>query len=197
MEEIKTSEKLEQEILEDARKKAERILKSAEKSILEIEGEWKKKEEAFLSASKQELEERKRRIQREISATLPLESKRMELRILNEKFEDFLQKFFERLSEEEFVSLVRTRLSQVGSFFQGKSLFLTYNGLKQAEPLVQSALPGARILQVKEGEPSRGLRIQSEDGTIQYRITVEELKEEVRQNYRREVFEALFPGAEG
>jgi len=197
MEEIKTSEKLEQEILEDARKKAERILKSAEKSILEIEGEWKQKEEAFLSASKQELEEKKKRIQQEISATLPLESKRIELRILNEKFEAFLQKFFETLEDEEFVSLVRPRLSQVGPFFQGKSLFLTYNGIKKAESLVQSVLPGARILQVKEGVLPRGIRIQSEDGTVQYRITVEELKEEVRQNYRREVFEALFPGAKG
>ena len=197
MEEIKTSEKLEQEILEDARKKAERILKSAEKSVNEIEGEWKKKEEAFLSASKQEMEERKKRIQQEISATLPLEIKRIELRILNEKFEAFLQKFFEELSEEEFVTLIRPRLSQVGTFFQGKSLFLEYNGLKKAESLLLSVLPGVRILQVKEGEPPRGIRIQSEDGTVQYRITAEELKEEVRQNYRREVFEALFPGTKG
>lgn len=197
MEEIKTSEKLEQEILEDARKKAERILKSAEKSIVEIEEEWKKKEEAFLSASKQELEERKKRLQQEISATVPLESKRIELRILNEKFEAFLQHFFQGLKDEEFVSLIRSRLSQVSSFFQGKSLFLTYNGLTKAESLAQSLLPGAKILQVKEGGPPRGIRVLSEDGTVQYRITVDELKEELRQNYRREVYEALFPGAKG
>lgn len=197
MEEIKTSERLEQEILEDARKKAERILKSAEKSIVEIEGEWEKKEEALISASKQELEQRKKRIQQEISATFPLESKRIELSILNTKFEAFLQQFFEELEDEEFVSLIRGRLTQVSSFFQGKSLFLTYNGLKKAESLVQSVLPGTRILHVKEGEPPRGIRVHSEDGTVQYRVTVDELKEEVRQNFRREVFEALFPGAKG
>ncbi|MCX7788810.1 MAG: V-type ATP synthase subunit E [Spirochaetes bacterium] len=197
MEEIRTSEKLEQEILEDARRKAERILKGAEKSIGEIEAEWKKKEDAFLADMEKELEERKKRIQQEISSSIPLEMKRMELRILNEKFETFLQKFFEELTDEEFTSLIRSRLAQVGSFFQGKPLFLMYNGLSQVESLVRSILPGISIVSIKKGGPPRGVRIQSEDGTVQYRITVTELMEEVIQRYRREVFEALFPAMKG
>ncbi len=197
MEEIKTSEKLEQEILEDARRKAERILKGAEKSIGEIETEWKKKEESFLATTERELEERKKRIQQEVSASLPLEMKRMELRILNEKFEIFLQKFFEELPDEEFSSLIRSRLGKVGSFFQGKPLLLIYNGVPRVESLVRSVLPGITIVSIQEGAPPRGIRIQSEDGTVQYRLTVTELKEEVIQNYRREVFEALFPATKG
>lgn len=197
MEEIKTSEKLEQEILEDARRKAERILKGAEKSIGEIEAEWKKKEEAFLATSKQELEAKKKRILEEISASIPLEVKRMELRILNEKFESSLEKFFEELTDEEFSSLIQPRLARVSSFFQGKPLTLIYNRVSQAEPLVRSVLQGARILSVQEGDLPRGIQIQSEDGAVRYRLTVEELKEEVVQSYRREVFEALFPAVQG
>ncbi len=197
MEEIKTSEKLEQEILEDARKKAERILKGAEKTISEIEREWKEKEETFLAASKQEIAEKKNRLKQEISASLPLEIKRTELQILNEKLDAFLQKFFNELTGEEFASLIRSRLTQVASFFKGKPIFILSNGVVQAESLVQAILPGVTILSIKEGAPPRGIQIQSEDGVVRFRLTVDELKEEIIQKYRKEVFEALFPATKG
>jgi vacuolar-type H+-ATPase subunit E/Vma4 len=195
MEEIRTSEKLEQEILEDARRKAERILKGAEKTIADIEAEWRAKEQTFLEASRRELEQRKKRLKEEISASIPLEIKRMELRILNEKFEAFLQDFFAGLSHEEFASLIQTRLHRVSPFFQGKPFSIACHGVPQVESLVRSVVPEAKILSMREGALPRGIQLKTEDGNVLYRLTVEELKEEVRQNYRREVFEALFPAA--
>ncbi|GAB4366805.1 MAG: hypothetical protein Kow009_03630 [Spirochaetales bacterium] len=194
MEEIKTSEKLEQEILEDARRKAERILKGAEKTIAGIEAEWREKEEAFRNSSRQELEEKKKRIQQEISASIPLELKRMELRILDEKFESFLQRFFEELPEEEFASLIQKHLIEARSFLEGIPVSLSYNEVDQAESLVRSVIPGIRIVSTREGTHPRGVWIQSEDGSLRFRLTMDELKEDVRQKFRREVFDALFPG---
>ena len=58
MEDIKNSDILEREVFEDARKKAERILKNSERQIADLHSEWKKKTESELAALDAEFQKR-------------------------------------------------------------------------------------------------------------------------------------------
>ncbi|MFQ3619589.1 MAG: hypothetical protein SNJ78_01465 [Spirochaetales bacterium] len=197
MEEIKTSQRLEQEILEDARKKAERILRGGEKSVKEVEEEWNKREQAFVQEHEKELDRKKTKIEAEMSASIPLELKRIELEELNKKYENFLELFFLRLSDEEFGKLLQARLSEVALFFANKSVTLSYKSVPPVKKLVESVIPGISILSVEEAETTRGLSLQTEDGAIRFRLTIDELLEEVQEKYRKELFDALWLSHDG
>jgi vacuolar-type H+-ATPase subunit E/Vma4 len=192
MEEIRTSEKLEQEIIEDAQKKAERILKGTEKTLSEIEQEWEKKEKEFIALSEQELAARKQKLEQELNSSLPLELKRLELEEKNRKVEKFLADFFENLSEEDFLKLLRQRIEGVKEYFIKQPIHVQYQGLSNVAELIRSVLPENPRVSLEEGKGSRGVILETEDGKLRYRITVEELGEEVRENYRKELFNALF-----
>jgi len=192
MEEIRTSEKLEQEIIEDAQKKAERILKGTEKTLSGIEQEWEKKEKEFIALSEQELEARKQKLAQELNSSLPLELKRLELEEQDRKVEKFLVDFFQNLSEEDFLKLIRQRIEGVKEYFIKQPIRVRYQGLSNVAELIRSVLPENPQVSLDEGKGNRGVILETEDGKLKYRITVEELGEEVRENYRKELFDAFF-----
>ena len=94
MEELHSTEALDREILEDARKKAFKILKSADDSIASSKASWDKKLARGEKKSRAGYAEKEGQFQREIMARLPMDKRRIRSEVintlLNKAMEDFL-----------------------------------------------------------------------------------------------------------
>jgi vacuolar-type H+-ATPase subunit E/Vma4 len=121
MEELQSTEILDREILEDARKKAQRILKAADDAAAAKTAEWEQKSAVMAD----ELAEKYARLREdagcEIMARLPVDKKRAKA----EKIENLLKQaaaaWYAGLSRERVLSLLEgelaRRLADCGEFF--------------------------------------------------------------------------------
>ena len=94
MEELNTTEALDREILEDARKKALKILKSADDSIGLSKTSWDKKLEKSREKARQSFTEKKEQLNKEIMNRFPMDKRRIRSEtietFLNNAMKDFL-----------------------------------------------------------------------------------------------------------
>jgi len=79
MEEIRGTEALEQEILDDAHKRAERILRKAENDARVQQAQSEQHLQAAIAALQREYEEKKKAAEREMQSRQPLETMRLEI----------------------------------------------------------------------------------------------------------------------
>ncbi len=77
MEELKSTDVLDKEILEDARKKANRILRQADETIESKADAWAKQSQAALEEVHRKYEDRISKQRAEITARLPLDKRRI------------------------------------------------------------------------------------------------------------------------
>jgi hypothetical protein len=119
MEELQSTEALDREILEDARKKAFKILKTADESVASSKAAWDRKLAKTLDEAGKSYRQREEQGKKEIMARLPMDKRR----IRSEKIEAFLDKamgdFLSSLTREEILSILeqelRRRLLDAGS----------------------------------------------------------------------------------
>ena len=88
MEELQSTEALDREILEDARKKAFKILKDAASAAVSSAAQWERKFEGILEKTKASYAKKTEQGKAEIMARLPMDKRR----VRSEKIEGFLDK---------------------------------------------------------------------------------------------------------
>ncbi|MDR3335097.1 MAG: ATPase [Treponema sp.] len=110
MEELRSTEVLDREILEDARKKAYRILKSADDTVKAQVALWDQKAEAAIADIRQKYAHRTATTSTEIMARLPLDKRRAR----SEKIEGFLKSamkgYLSTLPREKLLIFLETEL---------------------------------------------------------------------------------------
>lgn len=195
MDELRSTENLEHEILEDARKKAERILKNADARIRDVGTEWTgKRTEAF-----DELEARYRAraesARREIESSVPLEMKRKEIEYLDRQLREHLDRYFMELEPDGLETVVSELLGRVRSVLAGKPVAVRYGGMSgnEAVALVHVCLPGSTVTETTERTGITGIVLETEDGA-RYTATTELVRGMLLDDRREELFEALFEG---
>jgi len=111
MEELRTTEVLGNEILEDARKKALKILKTADDTLASQNRDWDRKIKRSLDSIRRTFAERTKKTNEEIQARLPLDKRRLR----SETTESFLVKamddFLRTLSREQLLLVLEQELS--------------------------------------------------------------------------------------
>jgi len=111
MEELRTTEVLGNEILEDARKKAHKILKTSDDTLAAQNRDWERKTKRSLDSIRKTFAERTRKTNEEIQARLPLDMRRLR----SETYESFLVKaindFLRTLSREKLLLVLEKELS--------------------------------------------------------------------------------------
>ena len=194
MEDIRSSEVLEKEVLEDARKKAERIVKNADKQIAELEKEWKEKtaaELAFLSAA---ADAKKALRKKETEAAFPLEAQRRKLRFLDGIFEKFLEDFFTGLPPGDLERVLLEKGKAFAAFFAGRNpagVKAVYAGIsREAAERLAAGLFGETV-SLEEGEGFTGIVVSGEGGAYRCRLTADELAGELREYHRKRLMDAL------
>ncbi len=203
MEVLKTSEELERQILEDARKKAGRVIEAADKECAQIRAEWEAKlreETARLEAAHKAAVDA---LGRELDASIPLDRMRERLTFMEKTLVDSVREVFKSLTQKEtrafFVFLIR----RISGIFSGKHVLVRVEGMAEAEvrKLLTDTVPSISIesLEPLTGAggallPSdgRGLILETTDRKIHYRGTFNEIARIIMEERRDEFVKSLF-----
>jgi hypothetical protein len=136
MEELRTTEVLDKEILEDARKKAHRILGTAEESIKSMDERWNRKIDRVLRDAEKKFAARIEHNREEVMARLPLDKRR----VRSEKIEALLTaeaaSYFAGLSRDRLLSILEMELADRAGELEaggGPEYTVYFRGLSAAE----------------------------------------------------------------
>ena len=112
MEELLSTEALDREILEDARKKAMRILKTADETLEAQKADWDKKIQDALESIRNIYAQRIKRSSGEILARLPLDKRRLRAETAEGFLVRAMDDFFSSRSREMLLSVLEKELAQ-------------------------------------------------------------------------------------
>lgn len=110
MEELRTTEVLDREILEDARKKAFKILKNADDSLGTQDRDWEKKIQDSLGSIRNSYAERTKREGDEVLARLPLDKRRFRTENSESSLVRAMDTFLGSLSREKLLYVLEREL---------------------------------------------------------------------------------------
>jgi len=145
MEELNSTEILDREILEDARKKAMRTLKTADDTISAKTSEWENKTREAINELERKYNSQREEASVNIMARLPVDK----LRTKAEKIENILQSsvkaWYESLSRQRIMEILTNeltkRLAVCAEFADSTKKRVFYNALdrKEAEQVIKNA----------------------------------------------------------
>jgi len=194
MEELRSTEVLDREILEDARKKAARFLKNADQLGKAAEAEWAKKLETDLAALDRKHRERIDNLVRETNARYPLDTRRMRAERAERKLREAMDTFIRSLPRTRLMDLLERELRQREAALSPLSLIAEAGGLdmKEAEDLLASIRPiGAWTLNLQaDCDPAKPWLVIRDD-VVTVRIGTSEIGETLLREKRAELATAL------
>jgi hypothetical protein len=152
MEELQSTETLDREILEDARKKAYRILKTADDAVKAGAAAWDKKTAEAIAELEAGYEARRRRSLAEIAARLPLDKRRIWSGYVEKLLDSSAAEWFAALGREQALALLgkelEKRLAECPEFAAAGKIRAAPRRLEkaEAEALVKKQLPRADLV---------------------------------------------------
>ena len=204
MEEFRSTEILDKEIQEDARRKAEKLLKRADDDCQKIIDDLNERIEV-VSKEKQVLYAgRTEALKKDLDAALPLEKERFLVSFIDSSIIKGINRFIDGLSNEKRIALLENLLKRYESKLVDKKLAIKFHGFQQDElkKMFQKHFNKLNIESfvslnddaAKELHDEYGMIIESTDKSVRCRVTIDELIEEIVDTYRDEIAEALFGG---
>jgi len=111
MEELQSTEALDREILEDARKKAFKVLKSSDDSISGSKTAWEQKLKTGLEKARVNYAEMGKTARREIMARLPMDKRRIRLETIDTFLHEAMKHFLESLDRASLLVILQNELA--------------------------------------------------------------------------------------
>lgn len=206
MEELRSTEILDREIQAEARKKAEKIIRSAEAEAKSIEDNVSER----LAEAKAEKQERNAQklesFRKDLEAALPLEKERFLVSYIQSSIDRGMDEYFSSLSDEEILSLFEQTLSGFDEKIKNQSFRAFVYGLDidTAKNALQKkiALSSAEKTEFNKILPEKsfgiknpkGIILETEDRKIRLRLTLSEIVSQLEEDFRQELYAELFGG---
>ncbi len=194
MEELRSTEVLDREILEDARKKAARFLKNADQLGKTAEAEWAKKLETDLAALERKQRERIENLVRETNARYPLDTRRMRAERAERKLREAMDAFIRSIPHSRLIDLLEKELRLREAALSPHSLIAEAGGLemKETEALLASIRPiGAWKVNLQtDCDPAKPWLV-IRDSVVTVRVGTAEIGETLLREKRAELATAL------
>jgi len=138
MEELQSTEILDREILEEARKKASRILKNCEESIRIQNDQWEQELNKAVSELDEKYRGQKEAAEKNIMARLPVDKLRLKIEKIEELLKLAVRSWFDSLSRERILELITLELSKRLLFCkdqlsENEEINVQAQGLEQSE----------------------------------------------------------------
>ncbi|GHU06920.1 hypothetical protein FACS1894151_00500 [Spirochaetia bacterium] len=207
MEELRSTDILDREILEDARKKAARILKSAGDTLESQTRTWGEKADLFLAEAKSRYEKRLAVDSNEIMARLPLDCRRIRVQRMEEMLLQAVHDYLSGLSRSRVFSVLKTELKRRIDFCpelkESGEINVYYQGMSETE--ADALLTGT--LQPKKGKKPWVLHGTAENPSekksgnspslvidtlpVRIKVSVDAVVETILQDKRAELITAL------
>jgi vacuolar-type H+-ATPase subunit E/Vma4 len=189
MEVLNTGEELGRQILEDARKKASRMLEAVDKECAAIREEGRRVAEAEIARLRAEGDRQIAALQAEMKAALPLDFLRTRLGFIQDTVSSGVRALLDSLSLEDLAGILEGRIRKAAGALAGRTVTVLHGGLGAglARATVERAAPGIAISAVSPLPGGRGIEIESDDGRVRFRCTTAELEAELLEDRREEL----------
>ncbi len=211
MQELRSTEILDKEILEDAQKKVQKILKNSESECRSIMSSVDDKVTKTVEEKEAALISKLESIKTNLNASLPLEKERFQVSFVENLIITKIQDYLKSLSQEKRIQLVLEKIKTiktddyVDSLLKEKSFTAYVYGfdIKKVEKALNDILVkrllacqptdfGKLILEDEILEINEGIILESQDKEVRFRMTLTEVVEELLNNNREELAETLF-----
>ena len=211
MQELRSTEILDKEILEDAQKKVQKILKNSESECRSIMSSVDDKVTKTVEEKEATLISKLESIKTNLNASLPLEKERFQVSFVENLIITKIQDYLKSLSQEKRIQLVLEKIKTiktdeyVDSLLKEKSFTAYVYGfdIKKVEKALNDILGkrllacqptdfGKLILEDEILEINEGIILESQDKEVRFRMTLTEVVEELLNNNREELAETLF-----
>jgi vacuolar-type H+-ATPase subunit E/Vma4 len=207
MEELQSTEVLDREILEDARRKAQRILKTADDDAAASDKSWEKKTQKALAELNRRFEERLETGRAEIMAHLPLDRRRLALERIDRLLHEAAASYLKGLDREKLLGILERELRERSAELEdgkagdsargGPELKVIYRFLsrEEAEDLLKGAFPESSF-RAEEGDAAY-LRagsfpgIVADSGAVRVSVSADAAVETLLSEKRGELAAAL------
>jgi len=171
MEEIRGIEALAQEILDDARKRADRILRKAEEDARALEAQADRKIQQALEALEREYQTKREAAERAMRAHLPLEQQRLDIEYRDAALRKALQDALAAVDPRLFGAWCVHRLRRAAELVRGSVANVRVHGLDASAEQDLRALfadsPSVSV-EVSTSMKSRGLSVEPSDDSSPY-----------------------------
>ncbi len=208
MEELRSTEILDKEIESDARKKAEKILKKTEEECKKIIDSVKDKVESAKKEKSAFYQKKLESFKADTENSFPLEKQRFLVSFIQNSFSKNINEFLNSMSLENRIDLVinkskseleKIKSQKVCAFVYGFDLNLSEQKLRK--------IFGENLVKVEKTEFNKiieeellgltfkeGIILETQNKTIRFRMTLPEIFGQIENDYREELFNALFDG---
>lgn len=199
MEEIRGTEALEQEILDDARKRAERIVRKAEDDAKSMRAIADKEIEQSLEALRQAYRQKQEKAEQEARSRVPLEKMRLEIQFKAAKLREATETAVSALPSALLARWCIAKLERQGELIRVSSTKIMVHGLDADSLRRIKALFGDQSESSLIEDTSmkwRGIIVEPSDRSYRISITENELLDWLLDEKRGELATALFGGAQ-
>jgi len=195
MEEMVTTEAIRKEILDDARKKAEHLLREADEEVAKAAAAGEEATKAQVEEIRRTGAQKAARFKAETLARIPLEKTRVKTAYVDRKVREAFDRFMEGLSEARVCELSALLLKDSEAYFKGKELLVRYKGIsaKAAADVAARKFSGSKIGTPVEDATlgGSGIFIETSDGSVSVRATMDLIEERLLNRRRGELARAL------
>jgi V/A-type H+-transporting ATPase subunit E len=206
MEELRSTEILDREIQDDARRKAEKVLKAAENDCVRITDGVAARVAATRTEKEKELAKRLFAYKKDSESAIPLEKQRRLVSFIDTSVQEALDAWFKVIGPKKRLTLYERLMERYKSVLGGRKLQVTWSGSgytdEEIKELVFRIFESGNIDSVTEidkksvasGDFSDGLYIRTTDAHIFCRATLAEIRTDLLSSKRQEMAEALMGG---
>ena len=201
MEVLKSGDALEKQVLEDARTKASRILAEAERECAALRQEWQRRIEEDVRRIEAERDARIRAVRQELESSMPLDAMRARLAYMQEAVDRALTEHFAGLKPADLARIIGGMLKRMPPVFRGAKAIASAWGMRaqDVKRCVEENVPGIQVQEVKEMAQASdtaasgdvGIVLETTDGRVRFRGTLQELRAQLLENNREELAAAL------
>lgn len=196
MEELQSTEVLEREILEDARKKALRILKTADDTLNEKISEWENKTTDTINTLEANYNEQRKLLEEKIMARLPIDKLRVKVNKIESLLKEAVNDWYKQTSRDRIVELLTDELSKRLDILKGirsvSKMKATYSNMDIEEVKAvfkNSNIDIQDIQEIKSGNPYPVITIDTDNTRII--ASIQEKINFLLSKKREELVEAL------
>lgn len=198
MEELRSTEILDKEIQDDARRKSDRILKNAQMECDKVLEDMERRIEESRKEQSAYYAKKISDYKKDAEASVPLEKERFLVDFQNDAVNNAMKQYLDSLSGEKRLKIIETMITRFKNSLIGKKVNVTVSGFDKTDMknLIEKILGKGSVLTCStvENKGFTGCIIQSDDLTIKCRVTLEEKIAEIVDVYRNELATALFGG---
>ena len=198
MEELQSTDILAHEILEDARKRAQKILKTAAAMAQSKSTEWEQKTAETLDELRTRYAERERIAAHEVMTFLPIDKRRAKTRKIEELLNAAVENWYSSLSRERVLALLEHELVRRLAFCDGFTNAGTAYRVKihrldsvEAKAILQEALSGKPCIIEETYSPSAYPVLILETGDERIHASIDGTMDYFLSRRRVELTEAL------